>query len=261
MLLKNKNAIIYGAGGAVGGAVARAFAREGAKVFCTGRTLSKLQAVAADIRKEGGWAESVKLDALDKNSIETYLECIEKKDGGIDISFNAIGLEDIQGQPLTQMTHAQFALPIVNAIPSHFYTATAAARHMARKGGGVILAITANVAVKPFPNVGGFGVACAAIESFCRQLAAEVGKQGVRVICLRSAGSPDAPGVDEVFNQHAERAGVSREEFEKIMAEDTMLKRLPKLDEVANVAVLMASDRANIITGAIANVTCGEIAD
>jgi 3-oxoacyl-[acyl-carrier protein] reductase len=261
MLLKNKNAIIYGGGGAIGGAVAKAFAKEGAKVFITGRTLSKLEIVANEIRKEGGKVEIAKVDALNQMAVETYLEKIVENEGSIDISFNAVSLDDIQGEPLTRMTHEQFALPVVNALPTHFYTATAAARHMARNHSGVILAITANVARKPYPNVGGFGVACAVIESFCRQLAAEVGRQGIRVVCLRSAGSPDAPGVDEVFQQHAERSGTSREEFEIIMSERTMLKRLPKLAEIANVAVLMASDRANIITGAIANVTCGEIAD
>ncbi|HEY8292840.1 MAG TPA: SDR family oxidoreductase, partial [Thermomicrobiales bacterium] len=113
----------------------------------------------------------------------------------------------------------------------------------------------------PAADIGGFGVACAAIESFCRQLACEAGPQGVRVICLRSAGSPDAPGVDEVFQQHAANAGSSREDFEKRLAEKTLLKRLPRLAEVANAAVLMASDRASAITGTVLNVTCGQTVD
>ena len=107
----------------------------------------------------------------------------------------------------------------------------------------------------------GFGVSGAAIEGFCRQLAAEVGPQGIRVVCLRSAGSPDAPGVDEAFGLHAARAGGMSAEIEAAIAQDTMLKRLPKLADVANVAVLMASDYATAVTGAVANVTCGQIAD
>jgi 3-oxoacyl-[acyl-carrier protein] reductase len=261
MLLKNKTAVIYGAGGAVGSAVARAFAREGAKVFLAGRTLSSLEVVARDISEAGGAAETAQVDALDEQAIESHLSEVITNAGSIDISFNVIGLGDTQGTPLVEMQREPFALPIVNAMTTHFLTATAAARHMRKNGSGVILALTAQAARKPYPNVGGFGVAGAAIEGFCRQLAAEVSPQGIRVVCLRSAGSPDTPGVDEVFRRHAENAGISREAFEAGIAEKTLLKRLPRLAEVANVAVLMASDQASAITGAIANVTCGEIVD
>lgn len=167
----------------------------------------------------------------------------------------------MQGVPLIELAPEHYTQPIVAAVTTHFHTATGVARRMVPRGSGVILAITANAARVPYADVGGFGVAGAAIESFCRQLAAEVGPHGVRVVCLRSAGSPDAPGVDAVFRQHAERAGISREAFEAGLAARTMLRRLPSLAEVADVAVLMASDRTRAITGAIANVTCGEIAD
>jgi NAD(P)-dependent dehydrogenase (short-subunit alcohol dehydrogenase family) len=261
VLLEKKNAVIYGAGGSIGGAVARAFAREGARVFLAGRTLAKLDAVAKEIFNAEGSVETAEVEALDQKSIEGHLAEVARKAGTIDISFNAIGLGDAQGEPLVEMSQERFAFPIVTAMTTHFLTATTAARHMSTRGSGVILAITANAGRKPYPVVGGFGVACAAIEGFCRQLAAEVGPQGIRVVCLLSAGSPDAPGVDQAFRRVAEGTGVSREGVEAEIAERTMLKRLPTLAEVANVAVLMASDRASAITGAVANVTCGEIVD
>ena len=65
MLLEGKNAVIYGGGGAIGGAVARAFAGEGGRVFLAGRTRSKLEEVAAAIRSAGGAAEAAEVDALD----------------------------------------------------------------------------------------------------------------------------------------------------------------------------------------------------
>jgi 3-oxoacyl-[acyl-carrier protein] reductase len=261
MLLENKNAIIYGGGGAIGGAVAKAFAREGAKVFLAGRTKEKLEAVAKQILEAGGSAETAVVDAFNKEAVEAYLNKLVEEAGSIDISFNAISFDDVQGNPLVKMRCSEFTLPINNALKSCFITGTAAIRHMIKKGSGVILAITANAGRIPFVNVGGFGVTCAAIEAFCRQLAVEVGQHGIRVVCLRSAGSPDAPGVDKVFNQHAQNAGISREEFEARFAERTMLKRLPKLHEVANTAVLMVSNKASAITAAVTNVTCGEIAD
>jgi 3-oxoacyl-[acyl-carrier protein] reductase len=261
MMLKNKNAVIYGGGGAIGGAVAMAFAREGANVFLAGRSLAKLQAVAKKIAEAGGTAEFAEADALNKESVEAHLGAIIKKTGRIDISFNAISINDTQGSALVEMQQEQFASPVINAMNTQFITATAATRYMAKKGSGVILAITANVARKPYLNSGGFGIACAAIEGFCRQLAVEEGKHGIRVVCIRSAGSPDAPGVDEVFNLHAKNAGISREAFETEFAERTMLKRLPGLAEIANAAVLMASDNASAVTAAVINVTCGELAD
>jgi NADP-dependent 3-hydroxy acid dehydrogenase YdfG len=71
MLLRDKNAVIYGGGGAIGGAVARAFAREGAKVFLAGRTLAKLDAMAREISAAGGRAETAELDALDERGAMT----------------------------------------------------------------------------------------------------------------------------------------------------------------------------------------------
>ena len=69
MLRETKNAVIYGAGGAIGGAVARAFAWEGAKVFLAGRTLAPVDAVAREISAAGGVAETARVDALDEQAV------------------------------------------------------------------------------------------------------------------------------------------------------------------------------------------------
>jgi 3-oxoacyl-[acyl-carrier protein] reductase len=261
MLLKDKVAVIYGAGGAIGGATARAFAREGARVFLAGRTEAKLSSVADEIASAGGKAEVAPVDALDKGSTDRHAAEIVAQAGRIDISFNAIDLGDAQGAPLVKMEEGHFALPIVTAIRTHFITATAAARHMAARGSGVILAITAQAGRTPYPDSGGFGVACAAIEGLCRQLAVELGPNGIRVVCLRSSGSPDAPGVDAALRLHAANAGISREAQEAKIAERTMLKRMPRLADIADAAAIFASDKARAMTAAVANLTCGEVAD
>jgi 3-oxoacyl-[acyl-carrier protein] reductase len=261
MLLKNKNAVIYGAGGAVGSAVAIAFAKEGAKVFLAGRTLTKLQKVADRIKEAGGAVEIAIVDALKTRSVEKHLADFVSKEGRIDISFNAISINDIQGSHLTEMLFEDFISPVSNAMASYFITATAAARHMKKNNSGVILAITANAGYNPYEYCGGFGIACAAVEAFCRQVAAENGRHGIRVVCLRSAGSPDSPSVDNALNIHAKSEGISREEFDNQFAQKTMLKRLPMLNEIANAAVLMASDKASASTATVLNLTCGEIAD
>jgi NAD(P)-dependent dehydrogenase (short-subunit alcohol dehydrogenase family) len=132
---------------------------------------------------------------------------------------------------------------------------------MVRQRSGVLLLLTAQVARLAWPLLGGFGVACAALEGFGRSLAAELSPHGVRVICLRSSGSPDAANVDAAWKQHARQAQTDPLEWKADMTERTLLRRLPTLNEVANVAVLMASDRACVVTGAVTNVSCGEIVD
>lgn len=261
MLLDDKIAVIYGAGGAIGGAVARAFAREGARVFLTGRSLPALETLTQEISAAGGQAEIAHVDALDPLSVEEHARQVVAKTGRLDISFNAISWGDAQGHLLADMTPEHFSLPITTAMQTQFLTATTAARYMTRQKSGVILMLTANVARIAIPESGGFGVACAAVEAFCRQLASEVGPDGVRVVCLRSAGSPDAPGVREALKLHAQTEGMTLEAFTAYSARGTLLKRLPLLAEVANAAALMASDNASAITAAVTNVTCGLLMD
>lgn len=99
MLLNGKNAVVYGGGGSIGGAVARGFAREGAEVFLAGRTQAPLDAVAEDIRRHGGIAHTALVEGLDGAAIDAHAGTI----GRIDISFNAIGHIDVQGTPMAEM--------------------------------------------------------------------------------------------------------------------------------------------------------------
>src|SRR5262245_11180937 len=131
MLLQNKNAVIYGVGGAIGGAVARAFARDGAKVFLTGRKRAPVEAVAKDIVAADGFAEAAEVDALDERAVDKHLESVIDKAGRVDISFNAIGLTDTKlGVPLVELDVEQFSLPIKAYTTSYFLTARLAARRM-----------------------------------------------------------------------------------------------------------------------------------
>lgn len=259
MLLENKCAVIYGAGGAIGGAVADAFAREGARVFLTGRNADNVAAVAERITRSGGSAEVSVVDALDEQAVEAHLRHAVDRAGRIDISFNAIGIGYTLGVPLPELTPEVFSGPIAEVMRTQFITTTAAARHMTAKGSGVILAITAPPGRAAIADSGNFGVACAAIEGLCRQLAVDLGPRGIRVVCLRSAGSPDA--LQEVFAYLAEQQGTTPELFEAGVAATTLLKRLPLLAEVGNAAALMASDHASAMTGTVADVTCGTTVD
>ena len=263
MLLENKSAVIYGAGGAIGGAVARAFAREGARVFLTGRHLDRVAAVAEELRAEGGVAEAAEVDAVDEQAVEEHARAVVTSAGRIDISFNAISLPQrgVQGIPLTALPLESFSRPVVMYTSSLFLTAGAAARRTIEQKSGVILTLTAAPSRMAVPLMGGMAPAWAAVEALTRGLAAELGRHGVRVVCLRPDGIPETATIDEVFELHAQAIGITREEFQTIMEARTLRGRLPTLAEVANVAAFIASDQASAMTGTVANLSGGTIVD
>jgi NAD(P)-dependent dehydrogenase (short-subunit alcohol dehydrogenase family) len=259
VLLENKNAVIYGAGGSVGGAVARAFAREGARVFLAGRTAATLDAVAADIAAGGGAAETAEVDALDERAVDDHVDDIAARAGGIDVSFNSIGHGDVHGLPLLDMPFEDFWRPIAAAVRSQFLTTRAAARHMVPRASGVILAIAASTARQAIPNVGGTGVTFDAIESQCRQWASELGRRGVRVAWLQTSGISDAISrTVERFPDYG-LGSMTRDELISWLQGKSMLGRLTTLADVGAVAAFVASDRAAAITGTGVDLTCGSI--
>jgi 3-oxoacyl-[acyl-carrier protein] reductase len=253
MILKNKNAIIYGGGGSLGGAVARALAREGATVFLASRHIASLQKVKDDIIQAGGKVETAEVNALDEKSVNNHLSQVVAKAGSVDISFNLIGFEVKQDIPLIDLPVKDFVDPITTAMTTHFLTATAAARVMIKQRSGVILSLTATPGGIGYPLVGGFGPVCCAIESFSRDLASEIGMHGVRVVNIRSAGSPDS----KVFVDAIESGGEQAKFFIKKLEEDTMLKKLPLMQDIANTAIFLSCDMAASITGVTIDVTAG----
>ena len=261
MLLRDRTAIVYGGGGAVGGAVAKAFAREGARVFLAGRNREPLDTVAEAIRAAGGRADVAPVDATDHAAVAAHVAAIAASAGPIKIMFNAVGLDDKQGEMLTDMAREKFLAPIVTAMNTWFSTGTAVARHMKENGGGVIVGISANAAREGYSLMGGFGIATGAVEHFLRHLAVENGPFGVRCVCVRSPGSPDAPGVREVFRLHAEAEGVSFEEVLRRAGEGAPLRQLTPLAQVADAAVLAASDLAASMTATVLNTTSGAQVD
>jgi NAD(P)-dependent dehydrogenase (short-subunit alcohol dehydrogenase family) len=256
MLLTNMTAVVYGAGGSLGGAVAKALAREGAWVFVTGRTLDPVKTLATEITAAGGKAEALEVDALDAQAVNQCVNGIMRLTGTLDVSFNAIGLEDRQGVPLTEMVQEDFVRPVRIAMETQFITSTAAGRIMKRQQSGVILSLTATPGGIGYPNVGGFGPACCAIEGLSRNLASELGPFGVRVVNIRSGGSPDS----RVFREAIEQGGEKVADFIGKMKDDTMLKALPSMADVANLAVFLVSPLAAKITGVTVDVTCGTTA-
>lgn len=252
-LLEGTYAVIYGAGGSLGGAVARALACAGANLLLAGRSLKPVQRVADEIADGGGHAEAAQVDATNGREVEELLERVTRAGRSVDLSFCLIDYQVVQGMSLVEMNMEDFVRPVVLAMLSQFLTATAAGRIMMRQRSGVILSLTATPGGIGYPLTAGFAPACAAIESFSRNLAAELGPYGVRVVNIRSGGSPDS----RVFRDAIERNPGEMEQVLRGMENDTMLKRLPAMQEIANTAVFLASELARSITGVTVDVTAG----
>lgn len=263
MLLENKVAVIYGAGGAIGGAVARAFAHDGARVFLTGRHLASVEAVAKAIVSAGGSAEAAKVDAVDEQEVDTHLQSVVDKEGRVDISFNALGISDpkILGTPLVDLDVEQFCLPITTWATSYFLTARLAARRMVVSKSGVIMTVTTLHSRAGFPLAGAYGPAMAAKEALTRELSSELAPHGIRIVGLRPNAIPEAKTTGEAFAARATALRVTPEQFLEVLANRTHPRRLMTLAEVANMAVFMASGKASGMTGTTVNLTMGSLDD
>lgn len=264
-LLSGKIAIIHGGGGAIGGAAALGFAQEGARVFLAGRSLARLQEVAERVRAVGVQVDVDVVDALDAAAVEAHAARVAARASRVDVVLNAVGLAHVQGKSFAEQTLDEFAEPVVGYTRAHFIIAQAAAGFMSRQGSGVILALSTPGSVLPGPGFMGYGVACAALEAMTRHLAGELGAHGVRAVCLRVDAIPEALARShsrEVFAEVAARHGLTPEAMLAAHAErNTLLRRLPTLEQVAHAAAFFASERAAATTGAVVNLTCGSLVD
>jgi NAD(P)-dependent dehydrogenase (short-subunit alcohol dehydrogenase family) len=260
MLVQNKVAVIYGAGGAIGGAVARALVREGATVHLTGHALAAVEAVAKEI---GAAAEAAEVDALDGAAVAEHLQTVMAQSGRVDISFNAVGFPDARsaGVPLAELDVDQFTQPVTAYARSYFLTAQHAARHMVPAGSGVIMTVSALPGRAGTRLNGGYGAAQAAKDQLTRDLSFELAPSGIRVVGLRPHGLPETDTIRASHEAKSSSTGMSWEQFQAYLAGMSHSRRTMTLDEVANAAVFLASDWASGLTGTTVNLTMGGLAD
>jgi len=251
MLLEGKTAVIYGGGGAIGSAVARTFAREGARVFLAGRTEPPLEKSAADIRDAGGRAEMAVFDALDEQAVNEHADAVATQTGSLDVSFNLISFCEAPGMPLVDLAPDTVLEPVSVAVRSLMLSARAAARHMMRQRSGAILVFGGYADPWTGYYLGGLQAAFQAQEALRRQLASELGAYGVRVISLQTGG------IAETLPAWVE----GRERIVADIEARTMLGRSATLEDVGNVAAFAASDRARSMTATAFNITAGAEVD
>lgn len=249
MLLEGKTAVIYGGGGSIGGACARAFAREGATVFLCGRTPETLEQVAEEIRSAGGKAETATVDALDESAVERHAA----ETGSLDVSMNVITHPHTHGTPLVELAVEDYMAPIEVAARTTFITSKVAARRMIEQGSGAIL-FFGGPGDRSGPErdylLGATQAAFDLIESFRRRLSIELGPHGIRVVSLESGGVPDSlPDME------------GGQEIVELIEGQTLLGRAATLEDVGNTAAFAASDQARSMTAATINVSAGALID
>jgi NAD(P)-dependent dehydrogenase (short-subunit alcohol dehydrogenase family) len=252
-LLTDRHAVIYGGGGALGAGIARTFVREDARVHLAGRSLEPLERVAAEL---GDAAHVAVLDAGDEAAVEAHLASMPC----LDISFNLVSRGDVQGRPLTELTVEEVMRPVLGTRPG-LVTARAAARRMAEQGSGVILWLTSGSATGAAPGMGGTGPADALTDNYMRQLARETGRQGVRVCGIWTAGVYETFMLDRDSNVSRRASGLTAEGIDRMIGGMAALGRAPRLQEVADAAAFLASDRASATTGTVLNVTAGLVSE
>ncbi|WP_112277198.1 SDR family NAD(P)-dependent oxidoreductase [Lentzea terrae] len=240
--LNGKTAVIYGGAGTIGGAIAEAFVQAGAEVHLAGRTEATLKARADELG-----ARYAVVDALDEQAVDAHAATFEH----LDISVNVTTDNDVQGTPMVEMSVEDYLSPVVSAVRSKFLTARAAARHMIRQRSGVILFFggTGEASAHRKWRLGGLLAAFDAVESMRRQLAAELGPHGVRVVTLQTGGIPES-----IPAEH-------RAPIEADIVGDTLLGRAATKADVGRTAVFVASDWGRAITGTQVNITCGSVLD
>jgi len=260
-ILKNKVAIVYGAG-PIGGAVAKAFAGEGAQVYIADWNEATGAALADAITTSGGKAVSKKVDALDKQSLDTFIDQVVKEAGHVDVSFNAINVTKggEQGKRLVDLDYEDFALPITTYTKTQFLTANAVTPQMIKQNSGVIMMITAIPSRMPLAGTVGFGPAWAAIEALSRTLAVELGEHGIRTVCLHSTGSPETQeSIQKTFTSDPAAAKKFMDDFQKRASSQRLIANSTSLENVGAMAAFMASDKASASTGTIANMAAGMV--
>jgi 3-oxoacyl-[acyl-carrier protein] reductase len=263
-MLEGKSAVVFGAGGSIGAAVAKEFAAEGARAFLAGRTQAGLESVANQITAAGGEAQATVVDALDDAGVNRYLDGVAKQAGKIDIVIDLTGplaSEYGNGKVAVELPIDEFMIPLTTIVRSHFITARAAARHMIKQKSGVIIFVTGSPARPHVPGATAIGAAFGAIENLTGNLAFEVSPFGVRVVCLRTVANIDSRSIQDTMDFVAGRMNITKEQAIGQVALSNFLKVPATVQDTANAAVLIASDRARMMTATVVNASAGAALD
>ncbi len=259
--LTGKTAIVFAASGAIAGAVAKAFAEEGAFVYVTAKEIKSAQLVVAEIEKAGGAARALQVDAMNESQIDSAFQHVVTEQDKIDIVFNGIGIRPSQhqyGTPSALVSFESFLKPLTTIVGSQFLTSRAAGKYMNQtKSQGTILTLTSSLSRSKIPFMAGVTAASTGVEGLTRSLAAEFGMFGIKVICINPTGLGETRTIQETAIANANTIGIPLDVFTAQLAQGYLLKKSPSLKDVGKVAAFLVSDAGAALNSHIVDVDYG----
>lgn len=259
--LTDKTTVVFAAGGAIGGAVAKAWAMAGARVYVSGRNLTVLETLVAEIKNSGGWAAAAQVDAMNENEIDDHLRKIVADNGKLNAVFNAVGIRveaGGYGTPATHLSFEQFLEPIRVHVGSQFLTSRNAARVMIEtNSAGTILTLAASLSRLKVPLMAGITAASTAVEGLTRSLAGELGNFGIRVICLNPTGLSETRTIRETNAANARTIGIPLAALEQTLSQQWLLGKAPTLADVGKLAAFLVSDAGAILNSHVVDADFG----
>jgi len=234
--LKDRAALVTGAGTGIGRAAALAFARAGAKVALAGRREAPLNSVAAEIANLGGRAEVIPVDLADATAAATLPGLVVERLGGLDVAFNNAGVASYA--PMDQLTADDFDRVMATNVRAVWLLIKHEVAVMRAAGrGGAIVNTSSIAATGGTAGLTVYAASKGAIDSLVRVAALEAGGDGIRINNV-------SPGV--IRTPMSE--GLPEEALESIAAH-AALKRVGEPEDVADLAVWLCTDEARFITG------------
>ncbi|WP_421930632.1 SDR family oxidoreductase [Phenylobacterium sp.] len=238
-VLRNKVAIVTGASSGIGEAVAKLFAREGAKVVVTARREAELSALVEEIARHGGDAVAVPGDLRDEALGQALVETATARFGGLDIAFNNAGAMG-EMAPAPEISADGWRATLETNLTSAFLCAKHQIPAMVLRGGGSIIFTSSFVGhTIGFPGMAAYAASKAGMVGLTQVIAAEFGVQGIRANAILPGGTDTAAG----------REVASTPEARAFIAQLNALKRLAEPEEIARSVLYLASDASSFMTG------------
>lgn len=240
-MLRNRVALVTGAGSGIGAAGAKAMAGEGARVIVTDKNGNAAEAVANQITKEGGKARACALDVTEDADLVSAIEEVAHTEGRLDILHSHAGVQ-IEGK-LEQVSVTDMDLSWRMNVRSHFIAAQAAIAPMRQQGGGSVIITSSNSGVQFDREMIAYTTTKHAVLAMTRQMAADYAKENIRFNSL-------CPGfIDTPFNHGFEVQMGGRDKLESYIRETLPMGRFGTVEEIAEAIVFLASDKSSFMTG------------
>ena len=244
MRLKDKVAIITGAGSGLGRAAALLFAREGAKVLVAANRDKDGEQTVKSIKDNGGDAIFTRVDVTRASDLEKAVKTAVDKYGKLDIMFNNAGMPG-PGKLMADLTEDEWNRVLAVNLTGVFLGTKYAIPEMLKGGGGVIINISSVAALSPRRYTGAYAAAKAAVIQLTKVTALEYARKNIRVNCILP-GPIDTPFFTKVADGDPEKIAA----FKEKVRNDVPMGRFAQPVEIAQVALFLASDEASYITGA-----------